>query len=748
MHRLSYAVLIIVFISVASPVHAKDPVYLWSQHFGDAAWQECLAVAVDGAGNVAIGGWFEGTIDLGGGPFTTTDRSSIYIAKFDNDNRHLWSKHIGDDDWPQQVTGIAFDSRGNVIVTGKFWNRADFGGGMMYSAGHHDIFVVKYDPNGDYLWGHRFGNRNYQTPQSITIDNTDNVIVSGYFWDDMVVGAATLNHVGGSDVFVIKITPNGQIAWGRAYSGSDVEWGKGVASDDSGNLVIGGWFKGTLQLGQAVLRSIGSRDAYIAKLDPNGKVLWYDRIGQEKTTHGYDVACDSHGNVIFVGTHSAPVNFGGETLETHGTSMFVAKYDPSGAHMWSRSDGDGDFQVANRVEVNERDEVFVMATLFGSIELGSRVYRSKGQGDILVAAYDADGEYFWCRQYGDNRNQPGGVIAIGRPDDIAIAGNFTGSVDFGDGAHRSAGDKDIYVAKLAYPSAPWMTLLEDVPADQGGYIRIEFDRSAYDRAGSAITIQSYEVLRLAENGAAWEHAATVAASQLFTYEVTVATHGNAVSAVVPWTTYRVRAVGPGGSFVSPSDSGFSVDNLAPERPAGLKAVSYEEGMRIQWQANKEPDIDHYVIYRHSSPDFTPAPGFVFARTQRPAVLDPEWDTDMPFYYKLTAVDIHTNESQYASLTPDDVGMARLILYQNHPNPFNPGTTITFYLPSKAHVNMSIYDAGGKLIKTIVDDTLLHGHKSYDWDGTDTRGHPVASGAYFCRVQTGHRVTAKKMILVK
>jgi hypothetical protein len=747
MHRLSYTVLTLVFISAASPVHANDPVYLWSQHFGDIAWQKCDAVAVDGAGNVAIGGYFEGTIDLGGGPFTTTDRSNICIAKFDNDKRHLWSKHIGEDDSPQQVTGIAFDSRGNVIVTGEFWNRADFGGGMIYSAGHYDIFVVKYDPNGDYLWGHRFGNSNYQTPQSITIDHTDNIIISGYFWDDMVVGAVTLDHGGGSDVFVIKITPSGQIAWGWAYSGSNTEWASGVASDDSGNLFIGGWFKGTLQLGQEVLQAIGWRDAYIAKLEPNGNVLWYDQIGQDKTTHGYDVACDSHGNVIFVGAHSGPVNFGGETLETDGTSMFVAKYDPSGAHVWSRSDGDGELQVANRVRVNERDEVFVMVTLFGSIELGGRVFRSKGRGDILIVAFDADGEYFWCRQYGDYWNQPGGDIALGRQDDIAIAGNFQGSVDFGGGAHRSA-NEDIYVVKLTYPSAPWMTSLEDVPADQGGYIWIEFDRSAYDRAGSAVTIQRYEVLRLAENGAAWEHAATVAAGQLFKYEVTVATHGNAVPAVVPWTTYRVRAVGPGGSFDSPSDSGFSVDNLAPKRPTGLKAVEYVEGLRITWHANREPDIDQYVIYRHSSPDFTPMPDFVFARTQQPTVLDPDWDPDMPFYYKITAVDVHTNESPFAQLAPDDISKARFVLYQNYPNPFNPGTTITFYLPSKAHVKMSIYDASGKLVKTIVDDTLLYGLKSYDWDGTDTRGHPVASGAYFYRVETGHWLTAKKMILVR
>ncbi len=96
----------------------------------------------------------------------------------------------------------------------------------------------------------------------------------------------------------------------------------------------------------------------------------------------------------------------------------------------------------------------------------------------------------------------------------------------------------------------------------------------------------------------------------------------------------------------------------------------------------------------------------------------------------------------------DVPVSPLRLKQNYPNPFNPSTTISFTLPSRMHVNLSIYDVQGMLVTTLVDETLPGAKHEIRWDGRDSKGKAISSGVYFCRLAAGGNILAKKMILIK
>jgi len=88
------------------------------------------------------------------------------------------------------------------------------------------------------------------------------------------------------------------------------------------------------------------------------------------------------------------------------------------------------------------------------------------------------------------------------------------------------------------------------------------------------------------------------------------------------------------------------------------------------------------------------------------------------------------------------------LYQNHPNPFNPTTTITFLLPEPTAANLSVYNIEGKLVAELADGRLSAGVKSYSWDGRDSGGNSVASGVYFYRLTAGDQMLTRKMVLLK
>ena len=91
---------------------------------------------------------------------------------------------------------------------------------------------------------------------------------------------------------------------------------------------------------------------------------------------------------------------------------------------------------------------------------------------------------------------------------------------------------------------------------------------------------------------------------------------------------------------------------------------------------------------------------------------------------------------------------RMTLNQNFPNPFNPTTTISFVLPERLHVTLSIFDVGGRLVKTLQNETLPEGYQEVVWDSKDQRGAPVSSGIYFFRLRADDRTLTKKMVLLK
>jgi hypothetical protein len=91
---------------------------------------------------------------------------------------------------------------------------------------------------------------------------------------------------------------------------------------------------------------------------------------------------------------------------------------------------------------------------------------------------------------------------------------------------------------------------------------------------------------------------------------------------------------------------------------------------------------------------------------------------------------------------------RFFLYQNYPNPFNPSTNISFTLPGETNTILSVYNIEGRLVKTLVNESLGGGLQTISWDGTDARGNPVSSGVYLYRLRAGGNVMTKKMILLK
>jgi hypothetical protein len=209
--------------------------------------------------------------------------------------------------------------------------------------------------------------------------------------------------------------------------------------------------------------------------------------------------------------------------------------------------------------------------------------------------------------------------------------------------------------------------------------------------------------------------------------------------------------------MSAPDSGYSVDNIAPAMPGGLVATqSYVPiGLHLTWNTNQESDLARYAVYRGTSASFVPVQGNRIATPAAPGYFDSAWRWYSGYYYKVSAIDIHGNESSFALTGPDDVtgtdtpkAPERSYLSQNFPNPFNPTTRIAFGLSAPGHVSLRIYDVAGRLVRILAEDNRSAANYAEVWDGKDASGRAVASGIYFYRLTAGSFEQTRKMALTR
>jgi len=795
MRFLKRGLLFVFLFGVCPDAEAAPHVHDWSQQFGDASSQQSNSIAVDASGNSVVTGWFMGTVDFGGGILTSAGGSDVFLAKFDPGGNNIWSQRFGDASG-QVANKVTVDPFGNVIVTGYFQGTVNFGGGVLTSAGSNDIFVAKFDASGNHLWSQSFGDASDQQPFDVECDGLGNVVVTGHFEGTVDFGGGLLTNAGGKDIFVAKFYAAGSHMWSQRFGDAADQYGIGVETDGSGNALVTGYFLSTVDFGGGVLVSGGSFDTYIVKFDAGGTHLWSQRFGDTNSDLGEGVAADGSNNVILAGRFVDTIDFGGGVLTSSGSQdVFLAKFDASGTHLWSQRFGDTNQDVNNAVAVDGSGNIVITGQDRGLIDFGGGPLLAVDLLDGYVAKFDAGGNHMWSRRLGGTNNETPRDICTDGSGHIFVAGYFAVTIDVGGGVMTGAGGNDIFVVKYLR-TAPEIHSVRDVPGDQGGLVNLAWYGSGVDTP-SEPEITQYTVWRaisatmaaaLIADGAlsssmppvdlddAWDRpfirvdktngapffwylVETIPAFYLPGYSAPVATlfDSTSVSSENHYFQVIAHTSVPTTFYTSDPDTGYSVDNLAPAMPMSLVGIQNQTpvGLELTWDANTESDLGHYAVYRGVTPDFVPGPGNLIASPDDPTIFDSGWTWAGGYYYKVSAIDEHENESDFAILGPNQAtgigedGIPRATyLLQNVPNPFNPETQITFGLREAGNVSLQIFDASGRLVRELVSGHRNAGPNEATWKGVDQNGLRVGSGVYFYRLEVGGEIRTRKLVFLK
>jgi hypothetical protein len=345
-YNLSLIIFFICQLAFSSiPSYTQE--WLWAQSAGQTGDDVCYIVPTDKNGYVYITGYFNSsTITFGSITLSNVGYSDVFVAKYDNNGNVIWAKSAGGDTTDVGYS-IATDKSGNVYVTGFFTsNTITFGSITLTNSnanGNPDIFLVKYDTNGNVLWARSAEGSSIIYGNSVATYDSKDVYITGKYWGNTITfGSYTLTNDDGYDVFLVKYDSLGSVKWAKSFGKYDHEAGCGVATDKNGNVFMTGFYQSnSITFGSFTLQnsSTSMSDIFLVKCDSLGNILWANNIGGSNFDEvgNNSITTDDSSNVYVTGYFmSNPMIVGTSSLTNLGNKdMFIVKYSPSGNVKWA-----------------------------------------------------------------------------------------------------------------------------------------------------------------------------------------------------------------------------------------------------------------------------------------------------------------------------------------------------------------------------------------------------------------------------
>jgi hypothetical protein len=309
------------------------------------------------------------------------------------------------------------------------------------------LVMVKLDATGQFIWSKSFGVGARWV--DVAIDGAGNILVTGAVHMSVDFGGGPFTLGGGGELgFAAKLTPQGAHVWSKLL-GSLFGEGGGVAVDAQGNAFVGGQFGGSINLGGGVLQASSNSDLFFAKFDPSGAHIW-SKKGHALSGNVQRISVDTTGNLLLTGWYSDGLDFGNGPLPGMGGTgdLFLAKLDGTGAPIFVKHFGDADTQQDCRAVIDAAGNIVLTGVFRGSLNFGGGPLAALST-DTFLAKLDPMGNHVWSESFGNMTAMNGGGMAVDAAGDIFVGGAFQGTVDFGAGKLMGAGSQDGYLAKYS-----------------------------------------------------------------------------------------------------------------------------------------------------------------------------------------------------------------------------------------------------------------------------------------------------------
>jgi hypothetical protein len=434
----------------------------WVKKTGNIGTDFGLACAIDHFGNVYTVGKFYDTVDFDPGPAVFNmvgDAPSgygVFIQKLDVSGNFIWAKQLVG----ETVMAMTLDTFGNIFITSNFLDTVDFDPGpathYAASAGLFDIYVLKLDSAGNFLWVKTTGGANEEDARAIAVDNEDNVYLTGSFkgtcdFDPDPLLNFNLVSAGNMDIYVLKLDAFGNLTWAKRIGATNEDQGSSICVQNStGAVYTTGIFKDSADFdpgpGNYYLTDSLQSGIFVVKLDAGGDFEWAKDAASSGYSDAPSISIDPVGNLRLAGN-------------TLFNGSFIQKLDTSGTILWNtQSYIDGGYLA---ITTDGSGNVYATGSFSGTWDAdpGTGIHNiytavAGESWGVFIQKLDSAGNFSWAGgmagEYGTVSQ--GTAIAVDDSGNIVTTGVFNYSQDFDPGPGittlSSAGDIDIFTCRI------------------------------------------------------------------------------------------------------------------------------------------------------------------------------------------------------------------------------------------------------------------------------------------------------------
>jgi len=470
----------------------------WATKAGSSSYYDYgEKIAVDSYGKSYITGKFQDTAIFGSNSISSSGSYDVFIAAMDSQGSWIWSTKAGGNS-AESGTGIAIDSVGSVHVAGKFSGTFSFISDTVQSSDDSkDVFVISLIADSleaGFAISQEFGTAGgtgADKALAVATDSVGNAYVTGSFEDTVSFGSTTLESSGRGDVFVAKVSTNGDWIWAISGGGTTDDHGYGIKVDSNDLVFVTGVFGSAgADFDTISLSSSGFQDIFVAYVTTD----WEDVIrgGGSKWDWAYDIELDASSNVYILGNFQNPsTTIGGTTLTSAGAyDSYVAKATFDGQELswsWAVRGGASAGEIIGKMVIDQSSSYLYITggfagtgATYGASGSTCSLSSSNSYDIYVVNLSTSDGACSWAEMVSGVGSQVGYDIILDPNGDILITGMFENTVSFGSTSLTSSGRDDIFVGKMTSSGSwSWAVRAGGTTDDQGKGLSLDSKGDLY-----------------------------------------------------------------------------------------------------------------------------------------------------------------------------------------------------------------------------------------------------------------------------